>query len=759
MCQLKFIACLRHQSRHTSTRRRQRHGVGGLANTTNTLRKQSSGLQHRVPFRLIFELSIFLILFLKRSMSSNSKDISLSVEESDALRAKLGLSKLKTGKDDTQVAAPGTSTMENDVLVAPVVPGQKKSEEEMRERLRIRREKRKNDAKFKAVKTLGQEENDGSAVAWIKRNRRKQKELEAAKKQSEKLAEQDEELGTYTAEDLKGMRVDHDIDELTEGKDVILTFEDKGVLDVDEAKLVNVNIAEDAHTKRKLLESRHGAGYDPKKGVDDEDEFLGINKPSVLGKYDNVDSLTGDTQMKQETFFRIGMKNELNDKERKREEVKQKLQQAMSLTSVESTIVSDFYTDTEMEKFKKKPKKKKKKNKGKSQRRKRVTADDLLNSAEDGGNDIGSEEMDTRFDVVDEDDILDTANDAEEEGAEKEMEAELLASLTRARNAKINKHKRKKRDVAELLSKGTSSANVMKADVEKSDVVFTAMTEFVRGVGAHKAEDDKEQAAKKAKRDAADAKKKMKMKIKKEKEMKEEEDEIEKEKEKMNKGFQLEQKATEEEENMKKEEEEVKEEEEEDDEEEGNVLGDEGSAGLGVMAALNLAKRKGLVDNDIKKKSSLSTNVSSLKSQRFTEDKGATDDNGSSSGSGRDRDRRDRDRDRRMRDRDDSRLSRDRGGDVFNIKGYKPSFRITHTNEAGEDLTPKKAFQHMSHRFHGITPGKMKTEKRLRKKKQEEQLKKLGTNTSGLGSIAGMRRHQEATGKAHLVLSGSKKQM
>lgn len=44
-----------------------------------------------------------------------------------------------------------------------------------------------------------------------------------------------------------------------------------------------------------------------------------------------------------------------------------------------------------------------------------------------------------------------------------------------------------------------------------------------------------------------------------------------------------------------------------------------------------------------------------------------------------------------------------------------PNIRIDKYDEFGRKMTPREAFRHLSHRFHGKMPGKKKTEKRLQK--------------------------------------------
>lgn len=44
-----------------------------------------------------------------------------------------------------------------------------------------------------------------------------------------------------------------------------------------------------------------------------------------------------------------------------------------------------------------------------------------------------------------------------------------------------------------------------------------------------------------------------------------------------------------------------------------------------------------------------------------------------------------------------------------------PSIRLDKYDQFGRKMTPREAFRHLSHRFHGKTPGKKKTEKKIQK--------------------------------------------
>lgn len=199
-------------------------------------------------------------------------------------------------------AAPGTSSLANDVLIEPVLPGEKRKQEELRRKLEDKRERRKIEKKLKEVKSLGEvDDEDDSAAAWAKKlcgsrgiappppplflciiscpclcctdhhacprsppcskKIQKQKKLAAAREQA--LAEEDdavEQAAEYGTADLAGLQVLHDKDLLQEGT-TILTLADTGVLDDEDDKLENVEISAE--------ERRHENEEKRKKGLDE----------------------------------------------------------------------------------------------------------------------------------------------------------------------------------------------------------------------------------------------------------------------------------------------------------------------------------------------------------------------------------------------------------------------------------------------------------------------------------------------------------
>lgn len=91
---------------------------------------------------------------------------SLSVDETNSLRAKLGLKPLNVGsgsakEPETDTNLEGTAIPNSDVRHKPAINLSEKSHiEKMREKLDLRRQKRMIEAKLFKVKTLGESDSD-----------------------------------------------------------------------------------------------------------------------------------------------------------------------------------------------------------------------------------------------------------------------------------------------------------------------------------------------------------------------------------------------------------------------------------------------------------------------------------------------------------------------------------------------------------------------------------------------------------------------
>lgn len=114
---------------------------------------------------------------------------------------------------------------------------------------------------------------------------------------------------------------------------------------------------------------------------------------------------------------------------------------------------------------------------------------------------------------------------------------------------------------------------------------------------------------------------------------------------------------------------------------------------------------------------------------------------------GEKRDQAQREYENRLREQQEARESLD----VF--KDYKPDVNIVYHDEFGRELTPKEAWKALSHRFHGKSSGKAKTEKRLKKIAEERKKEAMASGDTPLSMNKAFQMRQEKTGQAHFVLS------
>jgi U4/U6.U5 tri-snRNP-associated protein 1 len=159
-------------------------------------------------------------------------------------------------------------TKEEPLVAETINPIHIKKQKEMREKLAALKEKRIRNLKLGKVKTLAEDDWLDDTTAWVEKNRKAEKEKELAAKRAQLLEEMDQEFGVsslveeefgqkkrdaYSSRDLKGLKVQHKIDSFGEGQTVILTLEDKGVLEEKEDVLVNVNMIDKERADKPLF--------------------------------------------------------------------------------------------------------------------------------------------------------------------------------------------------------------------------------------------------------------------------------------------------------------------------------------------------------------------------------------------------------------------------------------------------------------------------------------------------------------------------
>ncbi|XP_050535297.1 U4/U6.U5 tri-snRNP-associated protein 1 [Daktulosphaira vitifoliae] len=634
---------------------------------------------------------------------SSSSD-SLSIEETNKLRAKLGLKPL-------QVDNIGTTKNRDDGL--QVIAGDEgefvhKPAASITERNRIdkiktkiaeRKQKRLIESKMLNVKKLADSDSEEDAVSWVQKTKNIQEEREKAKKKAQELEEMDDVFGVgdliqestknemsnlYSSKHLKGLEVQHSMDQFLEGKDVILTLQDKDVLAEDPDVLVNVNMIDDENYKLNIDRRKQRSNYS---GYDELEE-MDVDKPSlVLSKYDEeIDGI-------QKKSFKLG----INNYQAKRETIKEKLKKNLNLDSLSSTqlkLASDYYNDSEMSvKFKKVKKKKLRINPLKADKLERSLRLANKNGAKEDNDDLDEIEDVLNGDLVDVE--IKIENDDEDDMG-------LQLALKKARKLKQLEIIEKKPDVKDLLIKDEYDNNIQGA------IILNSTAEFCRTLG------DIPTYGKAGNREEEEAEELMdyeRNNVKQEHSGSDDSNDGWKE-------VEMERKLI----DMKS-------------IDSKPILEPEPDLGKGVAGALRLAMSKGYIEKEENARPSASR-FAHLQAKNYSiEDKAFL-----------------------AEDEKASRRDRYSGPTVeFREKdGYKPNIKLDYIDDDGHLLSEKEAFRYLSHKFHGKGPGKNKIEKRIKKAEQEALMKKMSSTDTPLGTLNMLQSKQKQTQSPYIVLSGTK---
>ncbi|CAI8042695.1 U4/U6.U5 tri-snRNP-associated protein 1 [Geodia barretti] len=615
--------------------------------------------------------------------TKTSGEISLNIEETNKLRANLGLKPLQV---DEQGDNKTSSQVTEEVHAPPSNLGALQAAEKLREKMETIREKREQHKKLSAVKTLGEPDNDDySAVSWLKKFDLAQEEKEKAQRRAKMLAEMDEEFGvgdlvegamqekTYTSRDLKGLIVEHKEEEFVEGKDVVLTLKDSGVLEENDDVLVNINILESEHARRNIHLRRKRTDYDPYEEMDEE----AMQQTSILKKYNE------EIEGVKKANFELGEFGDVDtSKEREAQIVKMRLQsQALTLEKAPAKIASEYFTKDEMVQFRK-PKRKKKVRK--------LKADDLLGISPDsdmlderdhgtrGKKSADGEDSISKLEEEDTDPLIGTAF----------QRAKRLVKEGVSRTSGAAK-------VAQICER--ESGRMSSSDLTGDEIVLDKTAEFCRQLGEEEDHVVKEERGDIDRMDVQEGDYQ----------------------EAMGSWTEVDVNAPRE---FQPKEEELYQ------EAEPNVSS-------GLSAALQMAGRKGFIDTSKQKKDSSS--VVHVYSDVH----------------------RDKDYERqkeRERERD---LSHSRIMLFPEKKSYNPHVNIEYVDDKGRDLTPKEAFRYMSHKFHGRGSGKRKTEKRMKKLREEHFMNKSSSVDTPLNTLAMLQSKQKKSQTPYILISGGSQSM
>lgn len=674
---------------------------------------------------------------------SASGDASLSIEETNKLRAKLGLKPLELNETKKELG-----TKEEPILAEVINPVVIQQQKEIREKLAALKEKRIQNQKLGKVKTMAEDDWLDDTCAWVEKSRKLEKEKEMAEKRAKLLEEMDQEFGVsslveeefahrknnaYTSRELKGLKVQHKVDSFAEGQTVILTLEDKGVLDEKEDVLVNVGLVDREKAEKNVELRKKKPDYNPYDDEESVDDMVAFKRQSVLSKYD--EEIDGEKKKS----FRLSTGGVAHgEREKELQVMRDTLRsQAQSLEMPGLAIASEYYTTQEMVGFKKTKRRVKKirkkdrltvadelhddtrstdfgsRSRGRGRKQDAEGGEEVKEQGDDLPSAVPAEMSDdvrtAEMDISDDEDFAvpePTALD------EDEAEQELQKQLEKQRKLK---QKQLQKDSGEKVAERIKF--IIKSDKstdseKKNNIVFNATSEFCRTLGdiptyglsgnREDQEDIMDFEQQEEKDEAGDSDSDM--------------DEnvgwstVNLDEEQKNTDF-----AT----------------------ASATILDEEPIVNSGLAAALLLCKNKGLLDTQMQKVARVKAPKGALPNVNYCiEDKMGFDDKY-------------------------SRREEYRGftQDFKEKDAYKPDVKIEYVDESGRKLTPKEAFRQLSHRFHGKGSGKMKTEKRMKKLEEEALLKKMSSSDTPLGTVALLQEKQKSQKTPYIVLSGSGKSM
>lgn len=112
-------------------------------------------------------------------------------------------------------------------------------------------------------KTLGDPDQDLDTATWLRQQTKRQKKIDKARRLEEELAAR-EEQAEYTAKDLAGVKVGHELNDFETGAEQILTLKDAEIGEESEDdELENVDMRDDEKLKERLELKKRKPVYDP----------------------------------------------------------------------------------------------------------------------------------------------------------------------------------------------------------------------------------------------------------------------------------------------------------------------------------------------------------------------------------------------------------------------------------------------------------------------------------------------------------------
>ncbi|KAI5864244.1 SART-1 protein [Durotheca rogersii] len=614
-----------------------------------------------------------------------------TIEETNRLRVSLGLKPLpvpgSTGpqfkkKESTPDEEPASTLETREAAAYDNYKKVKDAEEAKRKReQKTAAIKKARDAakRFENLegKGLGDFDDGGDldAKTWLVSQKRRQKQIEKARKLEEELAKAEAAAAAavqYTSKNLAGVKVAHEVEAFEDGEEQILTLKDANVLEDDEGdELENISLREREKLTEKLELKKKKPVYDPH-AINESGER------SILAQYD--EEIDGK-KSKRFTLDGLGNTIQTGDLDARQQSWQR---QKINLDILQEDRPTSDYLDLSEVKVKK-PRKKK----SKSTRQKPADEDDMFP--------LPSAELDQSMDIdsgasfVNKKRRTDDTAFLDDEDLQATLAAQRREALKKRKKTRPEDIARQLRQEAQTPEGGDDSEVA-----QEGGLVLDEISEFVSGLKKEDVEDRKPRKPKSPSDVPATA-------------MEDESDEDVP----MKDGYEPEHDRTKRETSVQA---------------ETAIIGvdEEKTIGTGIGATLQLLRERQL----LKESEAGDLNEKQRQHQMFlAEKKRKLADIEQDARNQRERDRNSGRLDRMsVREREewarqqnnirDQQTSRQLV-DLFN-RGYKPNVELKYHDDHGRSLDQKEAFKHLSHQFHGKGSGKGKTDKRLKKIEDEK---------------------------------------
>jgi U4/U6.U5 tri-snRNP-associated protein 1 len=579
----------------------------------------------------------------------------------------------------------------------------KEDRQKKKEQIKKARDAAERNKKFTG-KGLADVEEDVDTMSWLKSQSKRVKRLEKEQKEAEER-EAAKKKAEYTAADLAGVKVGHELGEFDAGSEQILVLKDAEIGEEEEDdELENVDLRDKEKLNERLESKKRKPVYNPN-DVDENGE------KSLLSQYDDVDG-------KKPTRFTLdGQGSTVEALSRKEDAEERSKGLLISLDMLkEDKPVSDYKDISEI-----KIRKPKKGKKSKSTRKRAADDDDI-------------------FPVAAEADAMDVDTGATNGVAPKKKrtlddttfddDEDLQAELARQRREALKKRKKTRpEDLAKQMreeEEATMDGIIDSVEQDDGGLIIDETTEFVQNLRpAHEEEEEAKERKRKSSVPASHTPPG--------------EPDVEGDTD-MQESYGAAQDAEDAAERAQRATSSVA-----PDEATTTGLEAEGTLNQGVAGTLNMLRQRGL----IKETHASETQGSFEDRQKFLRERQKREEEAERKARlQRERDRTSGRLDRMSaREREDyaraNNTNREQAesrqlADMFN-REYKPTVDLKYIDEFGRSMDQKEAFKHLSHQFHGKGSGKQKHEKRLKKIEDEKKREAMSTlDSSQHGSSSAM---------------------